>query len=93
MDSISEKCYKELSLLWNNYSIVEDYTNTLLHKAGYENWIASNNIDEFISDNYDFDDQQDRIIEKYYGEDWDVTSEFPEWCVLCFGGYWFDDFV
>lgn len=88
-----EECYNELSKLWGQYPIVEDYKNTLSKKSGYEKWIDSDNIDLFIANNYDFDDEQDKIIEKYYGEEWDVTAEFPEWCRRFFGGYWYDDFA
>lgn len=26
-------------------------------------------------------------------EVWDVTTEFPEWCNMCFGGYLWEDFL
>lgn len=90
----NEKCYRELADLWSKFAIAEDYKDTLLHKPGYEDWIESETIAEFIENNYySIDETQNMVIEKYYGEDWDVTSEFPEWCRRFFGGYCFDDFV
>ncbi len=93
---VFEKCYEELTSLWSQFPIVEDYKNTLLRKPGYEKWIDSENVDLFMCDNYDFSSKQDIIIEKYYGDDnaqYDVTAEFPQWCIRYFGGYWHDDFV
>lgn len=90
----NEKCYRKLAKLWSKFTIADNYKNTLLHKPGYEDWIESGTIAEFIDNNYhSLGETQNMIIEKYYGEDWDVTSEFPEWCRRFFGGYFFDDFV
>lgn len=92
-DTRFKECYYELSSLWNNYPIVDDYRKTLMGEKGYESWIWNEYIDLFISNNYSFCDEQEKIIEKYYGENWDVTTEFPEWCNMCFGGYLWEDFL
>lgn len=86
-DARFRECYNELSSLWNKYPIVEDYKKTLMGGN------VDENIDLFIANNYSFDDEQNKIIEKYYGTDWDVTAEFPKWCNMCFGGYIWDDFL
>ena len=92
-DENFKNCYAELSALWNKYPIVEDYKKMLLKEKGYENWEDSENIDLFMENNYSFGDEQVKIIEKYYGENWDVTDECPDWCNKCFGGYLWDDFL
>lgn len=38
-DTRFKECYDELSSLWNNYPIVEDYRKTLMGEKGYESWI------------------------------------------------------
>lgn len=88
--------FTEFSAVLDKYpSIKQDYINALLHDKYCED-----NIDEFISNNYNIDDEVEPIWKKYY-KTYDSETEQEGWYVYdyeellraYFGGYFGDDFI